>query len=100
MLILGVGAGGTLGGELRGGGEETGGDESSFVAGDGEVASVGGFWSLGVGGPERTEGTTCSSEGGGEVGRGGTKSSSGGGEVGRGGAKSSEGGGDVGKGGT
>lgn len=53
--VLTLGAdGGTLGGELRGGGEETGGDESSFDVGGGEVESVRGFWTSGVGGPEWT----------------------------------------------
>lgn len=98
---MGAGAGGTVVGELMGGGEETGGDASSFCgAGGGEVASMGGFRSSGVEGPEGTEGAACSSEGGGEVGRGGTGTSFGGGEVGRGGAGSSGGGGDIGKGGA
>lgn len=96
---MGAGAGGTLGGELRGGGEQ--GDTSSFGSGEGgEVASVRGFRSSGVGGPEGTGGAAGFSEGGGEVGRGGTGSSFGGGDVGRGGAGSSGGGGDVGKGGA
>lgn len=96
VLALGTEVGGRLAGELREGGEA-----SSFAgAGGGEVASKGGFWSSGVGGPERTDGAAGSSEGGGEVGRGGTLSSFGGGEVGRGGAGSSGGSGDVGKGGA
>lgn len=41
VLAFGAGAGGTLEGESRGGGEEVGGDASSFGgAGGGEVASV------------------------------------------------------------
>lgn len=97
---MGAGAVGALAGESTGGGEEAGGDASSFGgAGGGEVASVGGFLSSGVG-AEGTEGAAGSSEGGGEVGRGGAGSSIGGGEVGRGGAGSSGGGGDVGKGGA
>lgn len=90
-----------LAGESRGGGEEVGGDASSFGGAEGgEVASVRGFWSSSVGGPEGTGGAAGSTEGGGEVGRGGTGSSFGGGEVGRGGAGSSGGCGDVGKGGA
>lgn len=94
-----------LAGKSRGGEEEMGEDASSFGgagggAGGGEVASVRGFWSSGVEGPERTGGAAGSSEGGGEVGRGGTGSSFGGREVGRGGAGSSGGSGDVGKGGA
>lgn len=96
---MGAGAGGMLEGKSAGGGEEAGGDASSF--GGGEVASVRGLLSSGVVGPEGAGAAADSSEGGGEVGRGGTGSSFGGGEVGRGGGTgSSGGGGDVGKGGA
>lgn len=104
MLALGAGAGT---GESRGGGEDAGGDASSFGgAGGGEVASAGGFWSSGEVGPEGTGGAAGSSEGGGDVGRGGKGSSFGGGEVGRGGdvgkggAGDSGGGGEAGRGGA
>lgn len=99
VLALGAGAGGTLGGESRGGGEEAGGEAMSFGgAGGGEVASVGGILSSGVGGPEWTGSAAGSSVGGGEIGRGG--SSFGGMDAGRGGAGSSGGSGDAGKGGA
>lgn len=100
MPSLGAGTGGTPPGELRGGGEEAGGDVCSFDASGGEEAMEGGFLSSGVEGPERIGGKKGSSDGGGEVGRGGGESSfgeramgRGGGDVGRGGAGDSGGGG-------
>lgn len=107
MPSLGPGTDGTPPGELRGGGEEAGGDVCSFVASGGEEAMEGGFWSSGVEGPERIGGKKGSSDGGGEVGRGGGESSfgeramgKGGGDVGRGGAGDSGGGGEAGGGGA
>lgn len=86
-------------GKSRGGGEEVVGEKSCFGgAKGGEELGLRGFWSLGVGGPDGTEGAAGSSEGGGEVGRGGKGSSFG--DVGRGGAGSSGGSGDVGTGGA
>lgn len=93
MPSLGAGTGGTPAGELKGGGEEAGGDVCSFDTGGGQVATVRGFWSSGVERPERTGGGKGSSDGSGEVGRGGAESSFGEREIGRGGS-------DVGSGGA
>lgn len=100
VLALGAGAPGLLADESCGGGVEEGGNASSLGAGGGEVGSVGGFWSWGVGGPERMRGAAGSSEGGGDVGRGGMETPFEGGDFRKGGAGSSDGGGDVGRGGA
>jgi len=90
-LAFGAGAGGKLEAESKGvGGEEVGGDSSSF----GEAARC---RASGVGGgDEGADSAAGSSEEVGEVGSGGAGSSSGGGDTGRGGAGSCGEGGDGG----
>lgn len=101
VLAFGAGPTRTLEEESIGGGEEAGGDASSFgSAQGGEVASERGLWTSGVRGYEGAGGAVGSSEDDGEAGRVGRGSSFGGGDSRRGGAWSSGGGGDVGKGGA